>query len=108
MGRLARRGSIGISGVSRRRAGTPGSSARQRADEGLMMPSRQSSWRPLSFAAAALVLLVAGAVRVASSERQTAPAARSTDDHWWKREPIRFLQTNLSENDSTADPRALV
>jgi putative glycosyl hydrolase-like family 6 (GHL6) protein len=73
-----------------------------------MMPSRASSWRPLSFAAAALVLLVAGAVRVASSERQTAPAARSTDDRWWKREPIRFLQTNLSENDSTADPRALV
>jgi Hypothetical glycosyl hydrolase 6 len=27
---------------------------------------------------------------------------------WWMDEPIRFLQTNLSENDSTVDPKALV
>ena len=74
-----------------------------------MMQSHRSSRRPLWAAGAALVLLiVAGAVRVASSERQTAPPTRSTDDRWWKREPIRFLQTNLSETDSTADPKALV
>jgi len=74
------------------------------------MESRRSSRRPLGAAAAtALVLLiVTGAVRVASSERQVAPPTRSTDDRWWKREPIRFLQTNLSETDSTVDPRALV
>ena len=30
------------------------------------------------------------------------------DDRWWKREPIRFLQTNLSETDSTVDPQTLV
>ena len=27
---------------------------------------------------------------------------------WWLDEPIRFLQTNLSETDSTVDPKALV
>jgi hypothetical protein len=27
---------------------------------------------------------------------------------WWMTEPIRFLQTNLSERDSTVDPKALV
>ncbi len=27
---------------------------------------------------------------------------------WWLDEPIRFLQTNLSETDSTLDPKALV
>jgi hypothetical protein len=34
-----------------------------------------------------------------------APLARS---QWWLEEPVRFLQTNLSETDSTVDPRALV
>jgi hypothetical protein len=49
-----------------------------------MMESRRSSRRPLGAAAAtALVLLiVTGAVRVASSERQVAPPTRSTDDRW--------------------------
>jgi hypothetical protein len=27
---------------------------------------------------------------------------------WWLDEPVRFVQTNLSENDSTVDPKALV
>ena len=53
------------------------------------------------------LLIVTGAVRVATSASQTSPA-RTTDDRWWKREPIRFLQTNLSETDSTVDPKALV
>ncbi len=40
--------------------------------------------------------------------RQASPPGRSADERWWKHEPIRFLQTNLSETDSTVDPRALV
>ena len=33
---------------------------------------------------------------------------QTTDERWWHRQPIRFLQTNLSETDSTVDPTALV
>jgi hypothetical protein len=36
------------------------------------------------------------------------PRAQTTDQRWWQRQPIRFLQTNLSETDSTVDPLALV
>lgn len=36
------------------------------------------------------------------------PQAQTTDQRWWHRQPIRFLQTNLSETDSAVDPRALV
>ena len=39
---------------------------------------------------------------------QVSPAVRQPHDGWWQREPIRFLQTNLSETDSTVDPQALV
>jgi hypothetical protein len=46
--------------------------------------------------------LVSGAAVLGQS------AARSPDARWWMREPIRFLQTNLSETDSTVDPRTLV
>jgi len=35
-------------------------------------------------------------------------AAQNIESRWWMREPVRFLQTNLSENDSTVDPKALV
>jgi hypothetical protein len=35
-------------------------------------------------------------------------AAQSPPDRWWLTEPIRFLQTNLSERDSVVDPVALV
>ena len=45
-------------------------------------------------------------LRLSDPGRQ--PAGRPPDERWWKREPIRFLQTNLSENDSTVDPKALV
>ena len=37
-----------------------------------------------------------------------ASGAVSTQSRWWMDEPIRFLQTNLSETDSTLDPKALV
>ena len=36
------------------------------------------------------------------------PRAQTADQRWWHREPIRFLQTNLSETDSAVDPAALV
>jgi len=36
------------------------------------------------------------------------PSSRAADAEWWKHEPIRFLQTNLSENDSSVDPKTLV
>jgi hypothetical protein len=37
-----------------------------------------------------------------------AAANQDASTRWWMREPVRFLQTNLSENDSTTDPKALV
>jgi hypothetical protein len=40
--------------------------------------------------------------------RETGLPGPPVDGSWWKREPIRFLQTNLSETDSTVDPRLLV
>jgi Hypothetical glycosyl hydrolase 6 len=35
-------------------------------------------------------------------------ALASAQSRWWLEEPIRFVQTNLSETDSTVDPKALV
>jgi hypothetical protein len=35
-------------------------------------------------------------------------ALTSAQSRWWLEEPIRFVQTNLSETDSTVDPKALV
>ena len=46
--------------------------------------------------------LVSGAAVLGQS------AAGSPDARWWMREPVRFLQTNLSETDSTVDPKTLV
>ena len=53
-----------------------------------------------------LSLLMVGAwpTSIPMNSQGVKPAA----DAWWKTEPIRFLQTNLSENDSTTDPQALV
>src|SRR5918993_4670091 len=74
------------------------------------MPILRPFRTTLRVASAALVLLViAGAMPIAIRPvGQPAQAARPGDERWWKREPIRFLQTNLSENDSTVDPKALV
>src|SRR5262245_63107810 len=37
------------------------------------------------------------------------PGAQApTGPGWWMTEPVRFLQTNISENDSTVDPADLV
>jgi hypothetical protein len=54
------------------------------------------------------VLIIGGqtGVRLGSDQGQT--GVRPADGPWWQREPIRFLQTNLSEQDSAVDPKALV
>ena len=64
----------------------------------------------LPVTAACLFGLVIGLVASAevASVGQVSSPARSADGQWWKHEPIRFLQTNLSEKDSTVDPKALV
>jgi hypothetical protein len=64
-------------------------------------------------AAGVLVLLTAvlSAVGFSAAGLQNASlpsGPRRTDARWWMTEPVRFLQTNLSETDSTVDPRALV
>jgi hypothetical protein len=58
----------------------------------------------------AIALLVAGALSApGATGRQNPPAQKPTPEaRWWMREPVRFLQTNLSENDSTVDPKVLV
>ena len=56
----------------------------------------------------ALVLLGRTSTPIATDTQSAASSARSTDTRWWMTEPIRFLQTNLSETDSTVDPRNLV
>ena len=52
---------------------------------------------------AKMIAVSAVLVALAFIERDGAAQSR-----WWMDEPIRFLQTNLSENDSTLDPKALV
>jgi hypothetical protein len=55
------------------------------------------------FVASIVALVVA--VSVGQRPAGTPPAP---DPRWWMTEPIRFLQTNLSETDSTVDPQQLV
>ena len=56
-----------------------------------------------ALALAAAPLAAAAVVGQPASGSATAP-----DTRWWMTEPIRFLQTNLSETDSTVDPHQLV
>jgi Hypothetical glycosyl hydrolase 6 len=69
----------------------------------------QSHWPAGISACILIVTLTAVGTPVsspASARRQlpaSAPGAR-----WWMSEPIRFLQTNLSETDSIVDPQELV
>jgi hypothetical protein len=73
----------------------------------------RTSWffRPLRSAwTAGLVVLIIGlgsSIPIGSAPHAS-PASQPADQRWWRHEPIRFLQTNLSETDSTLDPRALV
>ena len=53
--------------------------------------------RPMRMMAAWIVLGLA-----------VAAAPGAAPGKWWIDEPVRFLQTNLSETDSTVDPKALV
>ncbi len=77
-----------------------------------MMP--KARFETLRYAAkvmprAGAVMLIVGAVVSGSSPAIGQQASSpSPDTRWWMTEPIRFLQTNLTERDSTVDPRALV
>lgn len=77
-----------------------------------MMP--KARFETLRYAAkvmlrAGAVMLIVGAVVSGSSPALGQQASSpSSDTRWWMTEPIRFLQTNLTERDSTVDPRALV
>ena len=56
-----------------------------------------------------VTVLGVGAWRTVVTEHPPAPSQPpAAESRWWMREPIRFLQTNLSETDSTVDPTALV
>ena len=62
-------------------------------------------WSSLGVPRALVAVLLAAAI----SDLLVHPSqAQSTALRWWQRQPIRFLQTNLSETDSTVDPAALV
>ena len=73
----------------------------------------RTSWRTRAVALLAVVLSGAGvwSTLVATGYQQVGSSARTEhepESRWWMREPIRFLQTNLSENDSTVDPQELI
>ena len=62
-------------------------------------------WSSLAVRRALVAVLFAGPI---SGLLVRPPRAQTTEERWWQRQPIRFLQTNLSETDSTVDPTALV
>ena len=65
--------------------------------------------KKLRFAARGLPLVATAALISALGGLASSAAHQSFDEPgWWLREPVRFLQTNLSETDSTVDPEALV
>ena len=53
--------------------------------------------------------IVAAALLCAATIDASAQQARArTPGRWWMDEPVRFLQTNISEKDSRLDPASLV
>jgi Hypothetical glycosyl hydrolase 6 len=54
------------------------------------------------------LILMAVFFSIALSTPDMQSGAPRADTRWWMNEPVRFLQTNLSETDSTVDPQALV
>ena len=46
---------------------------------------------------ATMVMVVGWSTRAAAGNQNTASASPAADARWWLTEPIRFLQTNLSE-----------
>ena len=65
---------------------------------------------PILRGVAVVMIVVTTLAAIARLQAGTqAPASLgSTDTRWWMNEPVRFLQTNLSETNSTVDPRDLV
>ena len=59
-------------------------------------------WSSLAVRRALVAVLLAGPI---SGLLVGPPRAQTTDQRWWQRQPIRFLQTNLSETDSTEPTR---
>lgn len=57
---------------------------------------------------ATMAMVVGWSTRASAGNQNTASASPAAGARWWLTEPIRFLQTNLSETDSTVDPRQLV
>ena len=55
-----------------------------------------------------LAALAVSGLALAAPTSSPLVTAQSTAPPWWLTEPIRFLQTNLSERDSVVDPTALV
>src|SRR5687767_13101911 len=62
-------------------------------------------WSSLAVRRALVAVVLAGPI---TGLLVRPPRAQTTDQRWWQRQPIRFLQTNLSETDSAVDPTALV
>jgi hypothetical protein len=56
----------------------------------------------------ALVIVGAWYIPRATGNQRAFSLSPAAGARWWMIEPIRFLQTNLSETDSTVDPRQLV
>ena len=53
-------------------------------------------------------LLVAVVACMSAGAQGSGKPALAAQPRWWIDEPVRFLQTNLSETDSTVDPQGLV
>jgi hypothetical protein len=70
-------------------------------------PSISQLTLPVTAACFVVLVILIATTTIASFHQGSLPA-RPAEGPWWKHEPIRFLQTNLSENDSTVDPKALV
>jgi hypothetical protein len=55
-----------------------------------------------------LVMIGAWPTSIGTGSQSAPSPSPASEARWWKIEPIRFLQTNLSETDSTTDPGQLV
>ena len=76
-----------------------------------MVPATLARWEPQRDGAMSTRLLPcrpALALTAAVLASVMVLAQPAADTRWWMTEPIRFLQTNLSETDSTVDPHQLV
>jgi hypothetical protein len=76
------------------------------------LPSHTSSpWRILAATALLVAATIGGSAQQQPPQRQPQSQKQSQQQapgRWWMEQPIRFLQTNISEKDSTLDPSHLV